>query len=134
VALGVILGSAVAALCCFGLLTAPDGDTAHADEVLPQAMSGVSAAAGHLAAARPVANGAAAAGDVPPAPTTTTTPTTALLPTTTQPPPPVTTTTPPRPTLTAPVLPTFPRTVPQPPTFPQPPTTTGRHHCHRNFC
>jgi hypothetical protein len=137
VALGVILGSAVAALCCLGLLTAPDGDAAHADEASPQAMSGVSAAAGQLAMVRPVAGGVAAAADVPAAPTSTTTVAT----TTTQAPathrapsPPVTTTPVPTRITMVPTFPSIPHTFSTPPSEPPPPTTTWRHHCRWNTC
>jgi hypothetical protein len=132
-ALGAILGSAVAALCCFGLFAAPDGAAAHADEALPQAMSGVSAAASQLVIGLPVANGAHAAGQVPAAPTTTTTIPVPTTTTTTPPPPPMTTTpSPVRPTLTAPVFPTFTRPFPTPPHMPVP--TTGKHHCRGPIC
>lgn len=140
-ALGVILGSAVAALCCLGLLTTPDGDSAHADEALPQAMSGVSAAAGHLAVVRPVADGTSAAAADVPAPVTTgpTTPTTA----TTQPPttpaapspPPTTNPLPTRITITmVPTFPSIPQTVTSTTPSPPPPTTTWRHHCRWRTC
>jgi hypothetical protein len=123
VALGAILGAVVAALCCFGVLTAPSGDAAHADEGVPQAVSGVSAAAGHLD--QPIA-GVAVQGAVS-VPVTTTPPTTTRAP---QPPPPITTTT--VPTTTVPKT-TVPTTLP---TFPHEPVPTfpHRHHCRWGSC
>lgn len=125
VVLGGMLGAVVAALSCVIVLTAPDGAAAHEYEVLPQAMSGVSAAAGRLSAL-PYA-GAAAAGAAP-VPTSVT----PLVPTLTTTPPPVTTTPPRRTTATTTPTTTPPRVTL---TFPNEPFPTfpGCHH-HRRFC
>jgi hypothetical protein len=122
-----MLGAVVAALACVIVLTAPDGAAAHEYEVLPQAMSGVSAAAGQLSAV-PYAGAAAGV-----APLTTATSTTPLVPTLTTTPPPVTTTTP------SPTTTTKPPTTPPPVTltFPHQPIPTfpsGCIHHHRRFC
>ncbi|HEX3589399.1 MAG TPA: hypothetical protein VHV74_07190 [Pseudonocardiaceae bacterium] len=123
-AVGAMLGAAITAACCFGVLATPSGDAAHADEPTPQAMRGASAAATQLSAPRRLP-GVAAAAEVP---TTTTTTTPPLPPATTTTPRP-TTTTPPPTTTTHPTVPkpTFPTTFP---TFP----TSPRHHCHHRVC
>jgi hypothetical protein len=123
-------GAALAALCCLGLLTAADGDPAHADEPLRQAVRGASAAAGALTP-MPAA-GLAVAAEVPTTTTMATPPPPTTVPTTTtrRPAPTTTTTTPPRPQPTKPKpTPTTPLTTVTIPTVPTTPSYPWRH-CH----
>lgn len=124
-----MFGAALAALCCVGLLTAGDGDSAHA-EPLPQAMRGASAAAGALTPAP--AAGLAVAAEVPPDTTQPPPTTTTTVPTTVRAPAPVTTPQPTHVTITK-GKPTVPLTTVPIPSITTPPTRPSypwHHHCY----